>query len=603
MYDRQLRLWGSAGQKRLANSSIVLVGNSSSAGIEAVKNLILPGVGSVVIVGDEECELARVNDDDAMNDVDENTVPMTNFFLPLNGSSNSSSSSEISKNLQSLNTDCSVKTADETVEKFVNGGCVERYCGSRGGVGGALVISNDLSVSLNDKLSQSCCAGNLPLIILRTYGLVGTCRIQSPTGSFAVIDPGEGGAGKLHDVRIYDVWMAQGYWPEMTSYLSSESERLKALLFRGDLKDEPTLEAELSHIPYIVILYAALVLYEQRTGRKEVTAFSHKQAYKAALSELCESSNATGVNFDEAKANAHQGYAVTSRLTETVSALVTSLTPASSGSSELDLMLHALVKHLEVTSGMTPLNGSIPDMVSTSENYIALQTLYSDRSSADLEGYKRSLRSVEELAGRSGRIEDDTVRTFVKNLPNVSSVTSKPYHLEISPASHPPASSVKELLRDALVEDCACQPYPPSLTPALWWIGVRACEAYHSQTGSWPGATYEDDGSVADARKVYDIMLGILETYGLKAETISQPPPVPDAASINEAQTCLDSNLLASVSSELCRYSNSEVHNISAVIGGVAAQEATKIITRKYAPIDNTYVFNGIAGVAGVCSG
>ena len=42
-----------------------------------------------------------------------------------------------------------------------------------------------------------------------------------------------------------------------------------------------------------------------------------------------------------------------------------------------------------------------------------------------------------------------------------------------------------------------------------------------------------------------------------------------------------------------------ELHNISSLMGGVAAQEAVKIITHLYVPLSNTYVFNGIAGCGG----
>ena len=39
---------------------------------------------------------------------------------------------------------------------------------------------------------------------------------------------------------------------------------------------------------------------------------------------------------------------------------------------------------------------------------------------------------------------------------------------------------------------------------------------------------------------------------------------------------------------------------IAAVVGGVASQEAVKLITGQYVPFDDTYVYNGIASTAGV---
>ena len=41
-YDRQLRLWGSSGQKSLMEANILLV-NASASGTETLKNLVLPG--------------------------------------------------------------------------------------------------------------------------------------------------------------------------------------------------------------------------------------------------------------------------------------------------------------------------------------------------------------------------------------------------------------------------------------------------------------------------------------------------------------------------------------------------------------------------------
>lgn len=48
------------------------------------------------------------------------------------------------------------------------------------------------------------------------------------------------------------------------------------------------------------------------------------------------------------------------------------------------------------------------------------------------------------------------------------------------------------------------------------------------------------------------------------------------------------------------RYGASELHATASLIGGIAAQEAVKLITTQYMPLNNTYVYNGIAGVGGV---
>lgn len=44
---------------------------------------------------------------------------------------------------------------------------------------------------------------------------------------------------------------------------------------------------------------------------------------------------------------------------------------------------------------------------------------------------------------------------------------------------------------------------------------------------------------------------------------------------------------------EVARAAGGELHNISALTGGMVAQETIKIITKQYIPIDNTCIFDG----------
>jgi NEDD8-activating enzyme E1 regulatory subunit len=48
-YDRQLRLWGANGQRKLMTSHILLI-NATAVGTETLKNLVLPGLGSFTIL-------------------------------------------------------------------------------------------------------------------------------------------------------------------------------------------------------------------------------------------------------------------------------------------------------------------------------------------------------------------------------------------------------------------------------------------------------------------------------------------------------------------------------------------------------------------------
>ena len=55
-----------------------------------------------------------------------------------------------------------------------------------------------------------------------------------------------------------------------------------------------------------------------------------------------------------------------------------------------------------------------------------------------------------------------------------------------------------------------------------------------------------------------------------------------------------DQERIQQAAQEVCRAAGGELHNVSAVTGGMVAQEIIKIITKQYIPIDNTCIFDGI---------
>lgn len=77
---------------------------------------------------------------------------------------------------------------------------------------------------------------------------------------------------------------------------------------------------------------------------------------------------------------------------------------------------------------------------------------------------------------------------------------------------------------------------------------------------------------------------------------------VPDASSLDILD--MVSTLIPAASSnervvqtaeEVARARGGELHNISALTGGMVSQEVIKIITKQYIPVDNTCIFDGIA--------
>jgi NEDD8-activating enzyme E1 regulatory subunit len=87
-YDRQLRLWAASGQAALEDAHVLLV-NATVVGTEALKNLVLPGIGAFTVL-----DIAKVMDEDVGS----------NFFLDQE-SEGKSRAEETCRYLQELNPD------------------------------------------------------------------------------------------------------------------------------------------------------------------------------------------------------------------------------------------------------------------------------------------------------------------------------------------------------------------------------------------------------------------------------------------------------------------------------------------------------------------
>ena len=49
----------------------------------------------------------------------------------------------------------------------------------------------------------------------------------------------------------------------------------------------------------------------------------------------------------------------------------------------------------------------------------------------------------------------------------------------------------------------------------------------------------------------------------------------------------------------MVRFGATELHNTAAVMGGVASQEIIKVLTHQWVPVNNTFLYNGVAATAG----
>jgi len=115
----------------------------------------------------------------------------------------------------------------------------------------------------------------------------------------------------------------------------------------------------------------------------------------------------------------------------------------------------------------------------------------------------------------------------------------------------------------------------PNPAGIVWYVALRAAEAFNTKHRRYPGvvpAGAEEVDLKADAVEITAITEALHKQYGIRADV--------------NADTCV----------EIVRQGATEIHNVAAFMGGVASQEALKLVTNQFVPINNTFIFNGING-------
>jgi amyloid beta precursor protein binding protein 1 len=297
---------------------------------------------------------------------------------------------------------------------------------------------------------------------------------------------------------------------------------------------------------------------------------SNNKASKDAFEVLIKSMSADitkEINFEEAVKHKSMAYTV-STVPETVQELLREASEQSlhKDLSEFDILLKSLKIFMERFNGCAPLNGQVPDMTATSASYVQIQKVYHDKAVADLHNLKAIIATVLTDIGQSpNQISDETIELFCQNVNNLQRITTSKIEEELLVTN-------MEVLREALDD-----PYDdPLQTPIIWYLCLRAVDKFQQQHGRWPGT--KADSVDNDANNVW------VHIQALCKE--------------NEADDLLP-YICQDHAIEITKYAGYELHAIAAMIGGVAAQEAVKVITHQYIPLNNTYIYNGIAGVGG----
>jgi amyloid beta precursor protein binding protein 1 len=546
-YDRQLRLWGAAGQKALGETCVILL-RATAVGTETAKNLVLPGVGEILVVDD----VAQVTTEYASNFflVNDNN---TNNENDDSGSSNNNSKSRAemaTEYLGELNSDvqCSWKHVDslmgfDLVSLFATKAPKQ-----------ILVVASDLEPLLLEEVAAACHAVKVPVIAVHAYGLVGIVRLQTPPLPLMNPKPRDGPP----DLRLVQPFPALTELAESVPWEALESHQH-------------------GHVPYPLVLLKVAKEYKAANDGKLPSTFAEKRLFQEAVQSAARNFDGE-LNFQEAKKNAYTAYAARELDTDRLAELLTA-TAADDSLPTLHCLLQGLDIFLARHANQPPVQGTIPDMTASTELYVKLQNVYKQQADADL-------AEMRALIPDTAQVSDDQLVNFCQNVFNLDVLQPRTLWEEYY-----------ESVPDEVAEDLAMATMEgderPEQTPLLWYLAFRACQEFYKQQGRYPGVLMMDAADAAadegttyqqDIPLVQSCIQTIVETYKLQENDVVKA-------------TLLKSQDYAT---EMTRYGNAEIHTIASLIGGVASQEAVKIITGQYVPFDNCYVFNGIASTGGV---
>ncbi|TVY68780.1 NEDD8-activating enzyme E1 regulatory subunit [Lachnellula suecica] len=292
------------------------------------------------------------------------------------------------------------------------------------------------------------------------------------------------------------------------------------------------------HVPYLALLLYYLEQWKETHGSLPST-YKEKTAFRDFVAAGTRRENPEGgeENFDEAVAAVLKTISAPS-LSSSVRE-VFDYKPSETEAASTFWVIADAIKKFHAKHNALPLPGSVPDMKAQSTIYVQLQNIYKAKSRQDVSEVLETVRAHP----HGKNIEVAEVETFCKNAAFIKLIPG----MDSTPPSLQSIAN-KEFENDQMAE---LTMMPLSLLPI--YLSLNA-------TSHAPSASSSD----------------IITSLSKE---------IPDAS---------ENERIVNAAKEVARARGGELHNISALTGGMVAQEVIKIITKQYVPIDNTCVFDGI---------
>jgi len=233
--------------------------------------------------------------------------------------------------------------------------------------------------------------------------------------------------------------------------------------------------------------------------------------------------------------------------------------------------------------GNIPCSPVIPDMISKPAYYIALKAIYQRKFEEDVAAVGRHVARHLTAASRpADSITKAVIENIVRHVRALRVVRTRSIDMEYAPETAL-SDNINEAFSDIVYhEDDGTNPIPvdqriPNPANIVWYVALRAADAFASEHKRYPGVVASDSktGEVdlkADAAALATIAEALHKQYAITSE--------------------VDQSTLV----EITRQGATEMHTTAAFMGGVASQEALKLLTQQFVPVNNTLLYNGVHG-------
>ncbi|CAJ0931450.1 unnamed protein product, partial [Mesorhabditis belari] len=404
----------------------------------------------------------------------------------------------------------------------------------------SLVIATNLLESRAAILSDEIFQAGIPFINCRTYGLVGYIRVS---------------AAEHH------IMNTRTENPRPDFRLDAPFPELVALF---DELDFGAMDHEkFKHTPYIFLLMQALKMF--RENKKDPQAFPKSYAERKQIVELISSlSHSQGLdeeNLEEAVAAVNRCMHPT-LIPSSVQEIFDS-PKCSENTKTTDpfwMICYALKQFVE-RHGYLPVSDSLPDMSSDSKSYARLLNAFRQKAEQDAEEMLELTREVEQTRGTEALISQEQCRKFCKGSRFVAILRGTPIKHDMENGWN---KAVEELSTSHGEDN--------DVAPITWFILLRAADRFMEVKKRHPGTNGVPMS--LDVALLSNCVAEVIADSNVKEKTIAA------------------GNVPRKAIEEFCRFGSSFPHVTAALIGGIVAQEAIKLTTNQYIPLNDTLIIN-----------